>query len=107
MFAATAATIVSGAIAERCQFMAYFVYSVIITGCVYPPVSHWAWDPSGWLHNTGYFKDFAGSGVVHLLGATSSLVGHISPNGLLLSSDCRLLFYRTTDLEVQQGRNSQ
>ena len=76
VFAATAATIVSGAIAERCQFLAYFVYSVIITGCVFPPVSHWAWDPAGWLHRTGYFRDFAGSGVVHLLGATCSLVGN-------------------------------
>ena len=75
VFAATAATIVSGALAERCQFLAYFVYSLIITGCVYPPVSHWAWDPAGWLHRTGYFRDFAGSGVVHLLGATCSLVG--------------------------------
>merc|ERR1719402_541668 len=97
VFAATAATIVSGAIAERCQFAAYFVYSIIITGLVYPPVSHWAWDGgrdmtwnvtydngttvtmsgnvgAGWL-NSSHYKDFAGSGVVHLLGGTCALVG--------------------------------
>ena len=66
VFAATAATIVSGAIAERCQFFAYFAYSIILTGWVYPPVSHWAWDGSGWLAETGFYKDFAGSGVVHV-----------------------------------------
>ena len=75
VFAATAATIVSGAIAERCQFLAYFIYSMLITGWVYPPVSHWAWDTDGWLSQTGYFKDYAGSGVVHLLGANCALVG--------------------------------
>jgi len=75
VFAATAATIVSGAVAERCQFFAYFMYSIIITGWVYPPVSHWAWDSAGWLSQTGYYLDFAGSGVVHLLGASCSLIG--------------------------------
>merc|ERR1719228_1548683 len=75
VFAATAATIVSGAIAERCQFFAYFMYSIIITGWVYPPVSHWAWDESGWLAQTNHYLDFAGSGVVHLLGASCSIVG--------------------------------
>ena len=71
----TAATIVSGAIAERCQFFAYFVYSIIITGWVYPPVSHWAWDEAGWLAQTGFYKDFAGSGVVHLMGGSCAIVG--------------------------------
>jgi len=74
VFAATAATIVSGSIAERCCFSAYFVYSIIITGWVYPPVSHWAWDPHGWLNQLDY-ADFAGSGVVHVLGGTCALVG--------------------------------
>ena len=74
MFAATGATIVSGAIAERCQFFAYFVYSIFLTGWVYPPVSHWVWDSTGWLNMTGYYKDFAGSSVVHLLGAASAYV---------------------------------
>eukprot|EP00090_Calanus_glacialis_P008846 TRINITY_DN1716_c0_g1_i2.p1 TRINITY_DN1716_c0_g1~~TRINITY_DN1716_c0_g1_i2.p1 ORF type:complete len:555 (-),score=145.72 TRINITY_DN1716_c0_g1_i2:254-1918(-) len=75
VFAATAATIVSGAIAERCQFFAYFAYSIIITGWVYPPVSHWAWDGAGWLAQTGFYKDFAGSGVVHLMGGSCAIVG--------------------------------
>jgi len=75
VFAATAATIVSGAVAERCQFYAYFLYSIVITGWVYPPVSHWAWDSTGWLAQTGYYKDFAGSGVVHLMGGTCAVVG--------------------------------
>ena len=81
VFAATAATIVSGAIAERCQFGAYFAYSILITGWVFPVVSHWAWDAGdaagvgrGWLHAAG-FLDFAGGGVVHLTGGTCSLVG--------------------------------
>lgn len=73
VFAATAATIVSGSIAERCTFHAYFVYSLIITGWVYPPVTHWAWDQSGWLFQLDY-ADFAGSGVVHVLGGTCALV---------------------------------
>jgi len=75
VFAATAATIVSGAIAERCHILPYFLYSIIITGCVYPPVSHWAWDSTGWLSEAGFYTDFAGSGVVHLLGATCAVVG--------------------------------
>jgi len=89
VFAATAATIVSGSIAERCQMGAYFAYSVIITAWVYPPVSHWAWSGEGWLSFAGctqeevdseggcggYYKDFAGSGVVHLLGAGCSVIG--------------------------------
>ncbi len=92
VFAATAATIVSGAIAERCQFVAYFVYSILITAWVYPPVSHWAWDGDtpGFLVTLGY-RDFAGSGVVHLLGGVCGLVatafigprhGRFDKNGL-------------------------
>jgi len=74
VFAATAATIVSGAVAERVQFFAYFMYSIIITGWVYPIVTHWAWDGTGWLNKLAY-HDFAGSGVVHLLGGTCALFG--------------------------------
>ena len=67
MFAATAATLVSGSLAERCNFVAYLVYSVMITGFIYPIIAHWAWHPEGWLYIQG-FHDFAGSGVVHLTG---------------------------------------
>jgi ammonia channel protein AmtB len=67
VFAATAATLVSGSLAERCNFVAYLVYSVMITGFIYPIIAHWAWHPEGWLYIWGY-HDFAGSGVVHLTG---------------------------------------
>lgn len=67
VFAATAATLVSGSLAERCNFVAYIVYSVMITGFIYPVIAHWAWNKDGWLKETP-FHDFAGSGVVHLCG---------------------------------------
>jgi ammonium transporter, Amt family len=81
-FAATAATIVSGAMAERTKFSAYLVYSAFITALVYPIVVHWAWDSNGWLTAfkddpigaNGYI-DFAGSGVVHMVGGFAGLVG--------------------------------
>ncbi|KAK6191639.1 hypothetical protein SNE40_003278 [Patella caerulea] len=86
VFAATAATIVSGAMAERCEFIAYIVYSILITGFIYPVVTHWVWSDNAWLTagmdytfnnetvTIGY-KDFAGSGVVHVLGGIAALVG--------------------------------
>ncbi len=74
MFAATAATLVSGSLAERCNFVAYIVYSVMITGVIYPLVAHWCWHREGWLRVAGYY-DFAGSGVVHLTGGKSILTG--------------------------------
>ncbi|XP_023714903.1 putative ammonium transporter 1 isoform X4 [Cryptotermes secundus] len=70
-FAATAATIVSGAVAERCNYIAYIVYSIGISGFIYPPVTHWAWTDEGWLNKLGYV-DFAGSGPIHLLGGVCS-----------------------------------
>lgn len=73
MFCATAATIVSGAIAERTKFSAYLMYSVLIVGVVYPISGHWAWG-SGWLDALG-FKDFAGSAVVHSVGGWCAFIG--------------------------------
>jgi len=83
-FAATAATIVSGAMAERTSFTAYLVYTACITALIYPIVVHWAWDVNGWMSAfnedkfmaNGYI-DFAGSGVVHAVGGTAGLIGAI------------------------------
>ena len=73
VFAATAATIISGAMAERTNFIGYLVYTVFITGLIYPIVGHWIWG-GGWLSSLG-FHDFAGSTVVHSVGAWAGLVG--------------------------------
>lgn len=72
-FAATAATIVAGAMAERMKFKAYAIYSVVLTALVYPVVVHWKWG-GGWLDELGYL-DFAGSGLVHMTGGVAALVG--------------------------------
>lgn len=72
MFAATCATIVSGAIAERVKFSAYLLFTVAMTAFIYPVVGHWVWG-SGWLSALG-FHDFAGSTVVHSVGAWGALV---------------------------------
>ena len=75
-FAATASTIDSGAVAERMSFTAYLIVSTIVTGIIYPIVSHWVWHPEGWLAKRGYF-DFAGSGAVHSLGGVLALVAAV------------------------------
>jgi Amt family ammonium transporter len=75
VFAATAATIVSGAIAERTKFSAYLIFSVIVTAIIYPISGHWIWG-GGWLSEMG-FHDFAGSTVVHSVGAWVALAGAI------------------------------
>lgn len=75
VFAATAATIVSGAMAERTKFNAYLVYSVFICAVIYPVVGHWIWG-GGWLSAKGII-DFAGSTVVHSVGGWAALAGAI------------------------------
>lgn len=72
-FAATAATIVSGAVAERIEFVAFLIFSVLIVGISYPITGHWVWG-GGWLGEMG-FSDFAGSTVVHSVGGWAALVG--------------------------------
>lgn len=72
-FAATAATIVSGAVAERIRFDAFLIFSFLLVAISYPITGRWAWDGS-WLANLG-FKDFAGSTVVHSVGGWAALVG--------------------------------
>lgn len=73
VFAATSATIVSGAVAERIRFSCYLIYSIVLTALIYPVVGHWVWG-GGWLSKMG-FIDFAGSTVVHFVGGCAALVG--------------------------------
>lgn len=74
-FAATAATIVSGAVAGRMKFVGYIVYSIVITGLIYPVSGFWKWG-GGWLDAMGFY-DFAGSLVVHAVGGFAGLAGAI------------------------------
>ncbi len=74
-FAATAATIVSGAVAGRMKFEAYLIYSAVITAIIYPISGYWKWG-GGWLDQLGFY-DFAGSLVVHALGGFAGLAGAI------------------------------
>jgi Amt family ammonium transporter len=85
VFAATAATIVSGAMAERTKFVGYLIYSFVISLIIYPVFGHWAWgnlfnaanaDSGAWLAKRG-FIDFAGSTVVHSVGGWAALAGAI------------------------------
>ena len=74
VFAGTAATIIAGAMAERTKINAYFAYSFIVGALVYPIYGHWAWSDFGWLAGMG-FADYAGSGVVHMIGGFLALAG--------------------------------
>ena len=77
VFAATAATIVSGAVAERMKFSGYVFMSVAITALIYPIVTHWQWTfnaDDSWLFAMGY-HDFAGSSMVHMVGGVAALMG--------------------------------
>ncbi|GAB6087580.1 ammonium transporter [Alkaliphilus crotonatoxidans] len=75
VFCATAATIVSGAMAERTKFVSYLIYSLVISAVIYPIVGHWIWG-GGWISELG-FHDFAGSTVVHSTGGWAALMGAI------------------------------
>lgn len=80
MFAATAITIASGAMAERTKFVSYLVLSAVVTAFIYPVVVHWTWGGgfiAQWTIGDAVFSDFAGSGIVHMTGATIGLVGAI------------------------------
>ena len=75
-FAGTAATIVSGAVAERIRFISYAIFSILLTAIAYPIVGHWIVAQNGWLNAMG-FHDFAGSTMVHSVGGWAALVGAI------------------------------
>ena len=76
VFCATAATIVSGAMAERTKFLSYCIYSAVISLFVYPVEAGWVWNSQGWLVNMG-FHDFAGSAAIHSVGGIAALIGAI------------------------------
>ena len=76
VFCATAATIVSGSMAERTKFLSYCIYSGVISLVVYPIEAGWVWNSQGWLVNLG-FHDFAGSAAIHSVGGLTALIGAI------------------------------
>ena len=77
VFCATAATIVSGSMAERTKFLSYCIYSGVISLFVYPIEAGWVWNQNGWLYKMG-FHDFAGSAAIHSVGGITALIGAIA-----------------------------
>jgi Amt family ammonium transporter len=78
-FADTCSTITSGAMVGRCGFVGDILYSIGVTGFIYPIIGHWGWGPDGWLAVMSVpFRDFAGSTVVHSIGGAISLIGAIA-----------------------------
>ena len=77
VFAGTTATIVSGAMAERVKFWAFFWFSFLLIAIAYPLTGRWVWHPEGWLRVSFNFLDFAGSTVVHSVGGMAGLVGTV------------------------------
>ena len=79
MFAATCATIVSGAVAGRTKYSVFAIFAVLITGLIYPIAGGWEWNPDGWLNSASFmpteFIDLAGSSIVHAVGGWAALVG--------------------------------
>jgi Amt family ammonium transporter len=75
VFVATAASVVSGALAERVRFWPFIIFVAVLTGIIYPLVGHWTWG-GGWLSELG-FSDFAGSTVVHSVGGCAALIGAV------------------------------
>ncbi len=96
VFAATAATIVSGAIGGRMKFSAYLIFSVIITGFIYPYLGSWKWG-GGWLEQMG-FQDFAGSAIVHAVGGFAAL-------GAVLAIGPRIGRYSGKKVNAMPGHN--
>lgn len=76
VFCATAATIVSGAMAERTKFSSYCIYSAVISAVVYPIEAGWIWNTNGWLAQLG-FHDFAGSCAIHMVGGITAFIGAV------------------------------
>ncbi|NEO44426.1 MAG: ammonium transporter [Moorea sp. SIO4A3] len=92
VFAGTAATIVSGAVAERIKLKAFLWFSFFLVALSYPITGHWVWAPNGWLKQLG-FLDFAGSTVVHAVGGMAALVGAwlLGPRKYLRKEDDKMV----------------